>query len=202
MPTPVNGKWNIVNGTKKSIHHSPLTINIKVKQGFTLIELLVVISIIAILVAAATVSWTNAQVKARDGRRKSDLKSIQQAIELHFQEYGTYPDSDNGRIKCTPPGSNIIVWGSQLDCNGKTFINPLPKDPKWDSTLDYYYESVASATSANVFLKYQISASLENSSDQEYCTPGGPSCEAQGKLPCEPHLGGVLPGYTYCVIQP
>ena len=171
----------------------------KVKRGFTLIELLVVISIIAILVAAATVSWTNAQQKARDGRRKSDLKSAQQALELHFQEYGTYPDSDNGRIKCTPPGNNIIVWGSQLDCNGKTFINPLPKDPKYD-TLNYYYESFPSATSANVFLEYKISASLENISDQEYCT--GSNCEAQGKLPCTPRLGAVLPGYTYCVIQP
>lgn len=173
------------------------------KKAFTLIELLVVISIIAILVAAATVSWTNAQQKARDGRRKSDLKSTQQAIELYFQENGTYPASENGQIKCNNPGDiRTRNWGSNFDCGSRTYINPLPKDPKWDNTLEYYYESVASATSANVFLEYKISASLENSNDQEYCTPGGSSCEDQGKLPCTPRAGAVLPGYSYCVIQP
>src|SRR3990167_6962536 len=100
MPRLVNIKWNIVNGIKKSIHYSPLTINIKVKQGFTLIELLVVISIIAILVAAATASWTNAQQKSRDGKRKSDLKSIQQSLELYLQDNGTYPGGPSGEIQC------------------------------------------------------------------------------------------------------
>src|SRR3989344_1659457 len=60
-------------------------------NGFSLIELLVVIAIIGILLAAATISWTNAQQKGRDGKRKADLKSIQQALELYFAQNGYYP---------------------------------------------------------------------------------------------------------------
>src|SRR3989344_1525650 len=74
----------------------------KLKRGFSLIELLVVITIIAILIGAGTVSYNNAQQKGRDGKRKSDLKAIQQALEQYFQQNGKYPYSDitTGRIKC------------------------------------------------------------------------------------------------------
>ncbi len=174
------------------------------KGGFTLIELLVVISIIAILVAAATVSWTNAQQKARDGRRKSDLKSTQQALELYFQTYGTYPTTDGqGRIICNVNAApKMISWGQSFDCQklpgpSLTFINPLPKEPKGGT--EYFYETPGAVAGVNV-LKYQISALLENKKDPEYCSSGSaPPCSdpANYKLPCDPYAG-----YTYCVIQP
>ena len=52
--------------------------------GFTLLELLVVIGIIAILVGFATVSYTAAQVRARDARRKADLNSMKNALEQYY----------------------------------------------------------------------------------------------------------------------
>ena len=57
------------------------------KKGFTLIELLVVISIIGILVAVAVASYTGAQIKARDARRRSDMKAIQSTMEQYYNNW-------------------------------------------------------------------------------------------------------------------
>ncbi len=175
----------------------------QLNNGFTLIELLVVISIIAILVAAATASWTTAQKKARDNKRKSDLKSLQQALELYFQTNGTYPDSSGGKIKCAVVGTGadpnpVKNWGKDFTCNTITFINPLPQDPR--GVNEYYYYSYQHPISdVNKFLKYQISAALENNSDPDYCT----ASDTCSNLPCAPNdLTKSNGAKSYCVIQP
>ncbi len=58
------------------------------KKGFSLIELLVVISIIGVLVAVAVASYTGAQIKARDARRRSDMKAVQAAMEQYYSTTG------------------------------------------------------------------------------------------------------------------
>lgn len=60
------------------------------RRGFTLIELLVVIAIIGILSAVVLASLNSARAKARDARRVSDLKQIQLANEMYFDENGSY----------------------------------------------------------------------------------------------------------------
>ncbi len=48
--------------------------------GFTLFELLVSISIIAILTAMVSLSYSVAQKKARDARRRQDMESVQKRL--------------------------------------------------------------------------------------------------------------------------
>lgn len=48
----------------------------KRQKGFTLIELLVVIGIIGLLATLAVVAFGNAQKKARDSKRISDIRSV------------------------------------------------------------------------------------------------------------------------------
>lgn len=61
-------------------------------KSFTLIELLIVIAIIAILVSFATVSYSSAQKKSRDSKRKADLKAVQNAFEQYYADNnGLYP---------------------------------------------------------------------------------------------------------------
>ena len=151
-------------------------------KGFTLIELLIVISIIAILVASATYSWRNAQEKGRDGKRKSDLKAVQQALELYFQNNGQYPASANGKIQCNVTGdATIIEWGKEFACTESgqkvTYMQQLPKDPtgKTDPS-DLQGESYYYATGGS--LQYTLSAKLENIKDPDLvglsCTPQNP----------------------------
>jgi len=60
------------------------------KQGFTLFELLVVISIIGILMSLVAISYSNAQVKARDSRAKQDIKAMSDAFEQYYAANDTY----------------------------------------------------------------------------------------------------------------
>ncbi len=61
------------------------------KKGFTLIELLVVVAIIGILAAVILASLNSARAKGRDAKRISDLKQIQNALELYKSDNNTYP---------------------------------------------------------------------------------------------------------------
>lgn len=163
-----------------------------VKRGFTLIELLVVISIIALLVAASTASWRNAQMKGRDGKRKADLKAIQQALENYLQTYGRYPTaSATGVITCSGgvAGNGNNDWGGIFQCppappaTNPLFMQRIPQDPSYqDATSGYYYSNPTTTT-------YVFSAKLENLNDADI--------PPKATLPCTP----VAPR-NYCVINP
>lgn len=93
------------------------------KSGFTLLELLVVISIIGILIALGTVSYSTAQKKTRDAKRKADIKSIQNGMEQYF--------SQSNRYSTTPEEV------------GTMFSGALPTDPKTGAAYDYGFDTVA-----------------------------------------------------------
>ncbi len=61
------------------------------KKGFTLIELLVVIAIIGILSTMAVIALGSARKKARDGKRQSDLKILQTAVEMYIADNDAVP---------------------------------------------------------------------------------------------------------------
>lgn len=64
------------------------------KRGFTIIELLVVVAIIGILTGVVLVAISDSRQRARDARRKTELKSIENAIELYASyNNGKFPSS-------------------------------------------------------------------------------------------------------------
>jgi len=66
------------------------------QKGFTLIELLVVIAIIGLLSTLAVVSLNSARQKSRDSKRVADVKQVQTALELYFQDQNLYPVDAGG----------------------------------------------------------------------------------------------------------
>lgn len=76
--------------------------------GFTLIELLVVVAIIGILASVVLASLNTARGKARDARRFSDLRQLQNVMELYYDKCGTYVVKQN--CTGTAYGSGGYGW--------------------------------------------------------------------------------------------
>ncbi|OGL85497.1 hypothetical protein A3J03_05485 [Candidatus Uhrbacteria bacterium RIFCSPLOWO2_02_FULL_46_25] len=103
-------------------------------RGFTLIELLIVIAIIGILSTLAVVSLGNARARARDAKRIADLKQIQTALNLFYDQTGKYPQSPGHATwsghwayfsKCLEQGTNC---GFDIS-NYVPVMKNVPQDP-------------------------------------------------------------------------
>src|SRR4051812_36710993 len=105
------------------------------KRGFTLIELLVVISIISLLSSVVLSSLGSARIKARDTKRKADLRQITLALALYYDKYGQYPPN-KPQTSCGGADvwatSNGTCGGQWLttDANFYQFMPSVPIDPK------------------------------------------------------------------------
>jgi prepilin-type N-terminal cleavage/methylation domain-containing protein len=66
------------------------------QKGFTLIELLVVVAIVGLLSSVVLVAMNASREKARDARRRADLRQIATAMDLYFDKYNTYIVSGYG----------------------------------------------------------------------------------------------------------
>ncbi len=107
----------------------------KPNRGFTLIELLVVIAIIGILSSVVLASLNSAREKSRDARRISDIKQLQLALELYFDDNSAYPSATTSGL-------------------APTYIPAVPVDPLGDP---YPYANATTGTDG-----YCVGANLED----------------------------------------
>jgi len=63
------------------------------KSGFTLIELLVVIAIIGLLASIMAINLSTFLSRARDTTRKANLAQLAKALEIYYDDNGSYPDT-------------------------------------------------------------------------------------------------------------
>lgn len=68
------------------------------RKGFTLVEILMTTTIIGLLSVAGMTSYSLVRSKARDARRVSDVRTLYNAIELYFEQHGSYPSSPSGGL--------------------------------------------------------------------------------------------------------
>lgn len=124
--------------------------------GFSLLELLVVISIIGILVAVGTASYTGAQKKVRDSRRMQDLKAIQNAQEQYYITNGSY-------VHIRAGVSDNTCFGSIPEAMDK-----VPTDPK--NVTPYTYRCFMPVENNRYCAHVLLEASAGNCGG---CTPQG-----------------------------
>jgi len=125
--------------------------------GFTLVELLVVIFIIAILASVIIVSLERARMKSRDNRRKSDLATIQQALEMYYADNHKFPTATEGTGQCSEIGTLGLAQGFS------SYLAPILHDPQ--GSPDYIYRALKASNGA---YHYIIISTLENESDLDY----------------------------------
>lgn len=88
-------------------------------KGFTLIELLVVIAIIGLLASVVLASLNTARQKARDARRLTDMKQLQIALDLYYNNNNAYPGNTDNDCSGWDTGFNGGPG------SGDPFIQPL-----------------------------------------------------------------------------
>lgn len=87
------------------------------KKGFTLIELLVVIAIIGLLSTLSILALNSARARARDAKRIADIKQIQTALEMYYNDTGDYPATAS------------VTAGATLSSTNGTYLRAVPSPP-------------------------------------------------------------------------
>ncbi len=92
-------------------------------KGFTLIELLVVISITGVLGSTIYAPFNEARKKGRDGKRVSEISSIQKSLELYADSHnGCYPNVKKRLFFTNPQESSLVLEDNNNNFNYK-YIN-------------------------------------------------------------------------------
>ena len=139
----------------------------KKHKSFTLIELLVVIAVLAGFMALLVPNYMQMRTKSRDTRRKSDLRSIQKALELYKLE----------QVPPVYPATASIVACQSISDATNVYMQKIPQDPLSQcgaSVVSYSYLRNGSDST-----KYTLCACLENANDSEgeaSCYVGAPAC--------------------------
>lgn len=92
-------------------------------KGFTIIELLVVVALIALLTSIVFTAITGTRARSRDARRETDIKEIQNAVNLYAVNNRAFP-------VCA---SEVVINGS-TDCLSAQLLaagamSRVPVDP-------------------------------------------------------------------------
>ena len=82
-------------------------------RGFTITELIIVITVISILVAIASIGWSNVVTWSRDNARENDINQWMGVFELYKGRYQVYP------VVLAADGSDSFCLGTFADTSNR-----------------------------------------------------------------------------------
>jgi len=129
------------------------------KKGFTLIELLVVIAVIGLLSSVVLVSLGPARKKARDAKRQSDIREINLAMEMCYDNSTCGTGSE--KYIATTAGANTVTT---IDTDSTPLYLTVPKDPSDVSPSQYTWTA-----NATPYQYYCVYTKLEGLADTWFC---------------------------------
>ena len=120
---------------KKIIQHN---------KGFTLIELLVVVAIIGLLSSVVLSSLNSAREKAKVAKAQTEIRQLEAAINMLYNETGFYPGKQsllpcvqNPEIYLNTPEAGIQITDGTFPGWKGPYMSQVPLDP-WGT--NYYYD--------------------------------------------------------------
>jgi prepilin-type N-terminal cleavage/methylation domain-containing protein len=105
------------------------------RKGFTLLELLIVMAVLGALASIVLVSYPASQKRARDAKRRSDVKQYQAAMEIYANK--------NGGVYSVTAATNI----SGTYCSSTLALPACPDDPK----TTQHYTVIATTTTYRIW---------------------------------------------------
>ena len=148
----------------------------KFLHGFSLAELLIVCTLIAVLAVTMFVNYQTQISRARDAKRKADLKKYQTAFEDYYNDNNCYPDETamNDHANCD---SDVLA----------PYLDKFPCDPV--NRIPYLYTAITDED-GGACKGYRLLTTLQDWRDPDILRVG---CFQNPQLGC----GFTLPQYNY-----
>ena len=109
------------------------------RTGFTLIELLLVMVILVVLAAVVVPKFTNRTEQARQTAAKTDVSTLDGAIDQFEVDTGRYPTNEEGLRALVEQPANVQNW------HGPYIKKGVPEDP-WHNAYVYRYPGTHNTT--------------------------------------------------------
>jgi general secretion pathway protein G len=88
------------------------------RKGFTIVELAIVISVIGILASVTVVFYNGAQQRAEYSRAQTDMRHINDSIDIYRSQTGSYPTGNGSFQDINSNSTNaytVLVNGKYID---------------------------------------------------------------------------------------
>ena len=157
-------------------------ISVKAQGAFTLIELLVVVSIIGLIASIILAGLTSAELDARDKRRIADVRQLENALQLYYTRYNTYPTEVSG-------ANGDVSANAVFKAAMAPYLSGTPVDPAGpgNATFYYYYDGKHNCGGKDYAVIF--ARQMEKASNANYNTFLNTTCT--GTLDGEGRGGGI-----------